>query len=324
MIKLASLARSVGLALTLVTGAAWAQGTYPSQPIRIIVPTGPGGINDVVARLVAPGLSERLGQPVLVENRPGAGSMLGTAMVAHAKPDGHTLLMVVSTLAIHPSTLLNMSYDGMRDLAPITLAVTAPVMVVVPANTGPKTVKEFIAQAKAKPDGISYGSAGFGTNPHLAMELLAARTGIKLHHVPFNGGPAALTALLGGHVAVMSNTVSSVVQQVRGGRLHSLGVSSNKRLSVIPDIPTFVEQGVTGFEPNQWSGLLAPAKTPPEIIARLHKETVAVLRSPEFVRAMTNDGVEVVGNTPEEFAAFIKAETDKWTAVTKAAGIKPQ
>ncbi len=323
MITLADFVRSIALVLSLVTGVAMAQGSYPSQPIRIIIPGGAGGINDIAARLIAPGLSQRLGQPVIVENKPGAGTTLGGNLVAKAKPDGHTLLMAVSTLAINPSSILNMPYDAIRDFSPITHALTAPLLFVVPSSSGVKSIKEFLTLAKTKPGGVTYGSAGYGTNPHLAMELLATKVGVKLYHIPYNG-TIGINSLLGGHVESMATVVSSLIPHVRSGRLTALGVTSTKRLAILPDVPTFAEEGIAGFEPDQWVGLLAPAKTPPEIIARLHKETVALMQSPEFIRAMTNVGVEVVTSTPEEFAAFLKSETVKWTEVAKAAGIKPE
>ena len=322
--------QSAGLALaTAVFGAALpttagAQEPYPSQTIRIVIPGAAGGINDIVARLIAPGLSQRLGKPVVVENKPGAGTTLGGDIVAKSKPDGHTLLMAVSTLATNPSTYLKMPYDAVRDFAPITHAVSAPLLFTVHPSLNVKTIPEFVALARSKPDEITYGSAGHGTNPHLAMELLATTARIKLRHVPFNGGAPSVTAVLGGHVQAVSTVISSLIQQVRGGKLVALGVTSGARLAAIPNIPTVSEAGIPGYEAVQWSGLLAPANTPQEIIARLNLEVVAILKSPEVTNALANDGVQVIAGTPGDFSNYIKSETVKWTAVAKAAGIQPE
>lgn len=303
---------------------ALAQDSYPNRLVRVIVPTGPGAGNDLQARLIAQQLSERLGQQVVVENRVGAATMIGSDFVAKSSPDGYTLLMNVSTLAINPAAYKKVPYDALRDFAPITHTVSTPNVVVVNPSLPVKSVKEFIALAKARPDDILYGTGGHGTNPHMTMELIATMAQIRLRHVPYKGGPLALTALLSGEVAVNATSIFETLPLVQAGKLRSLGVTSARRMAVIPDVPTIAESGLRGYESVQWSGLLAPAKTPRAIIERLHKEVVAVLRTPALRERLEKDGNEVVASSPEEFASFMKAETEKWAKVAKAAKIEQQ
>ena len=301
-----------------------AQGTFPSRPLHIVVP-GPAGAGfDTTARLMAPGLSERLGRQVVVENRAGAGTMIGNDFVAKSPPDGYTLLMAAMALAIQPALNKKMSYDAIRDLDPITLAVSVPNAIAVHPSVPAKSVKEMIALAKKRPGEILFGSAGLGTSGHLTIELFASMAQIRLVHVPYKGVTPGMIDLIGGHVAIMSIPVGDAVPHVRAGKLRALGMSSSKRISAAPEIPTIAEAGLPGYESVTWFGLLVPAGTPPEIITRLHRESVAVLRSPSFKERMAADGIEVVGNTPAEFAAFIKSETVKWAAVVKSAGITPE
>ncbi len=301
-----------------------AQERYPHRPIRVIVPTGPGAGNDLQARLISQPLSERLGQPVVVENRTGAATIIGSDFVAKAPPDGYTLLMNVSTLAINPATYKKMPYDALRDFAPITQTVFVPNVLAVNPSLPVRSVKEFIALAKSRPGDILYGTGGYGTNPHLTMELLATMAQIRLRHVPYKSGTEALTALLSGEVAVNATSVFESLPHVRRAKLRVLGVTSARRVAAAPDIPTIAEAGLPGYESVQWSGLLAPAKTSRDIISRLHKEVVAILRAPELKERLARDANEVVASSPEEFAAFLKAETEKWAKVAKAAGIEPQ
>jgi tripartite-type tricarboxylate transporter receptor subunit TctC len=314
----------IGVALAAAALPVHAQANYPARPIRIIAPTSPGSGSDIMARLLAQGYTERLGRQVVVENRAGAGTIIGNEAVAKAAPDGYTLLMGVSTLAINPSTYKSLPYDAMRDLAPITLAVFASNLIVVHPSVPAKSVREFIAFAKSRPGEIPYASAGFGTNPHLAMELFASMAGIRMNHIPYKGDAPSIVDLIGGQVALTVSPLPRSLPHVRGGRLRALGLTSASRGSVAPDIPTIAEAGLPGYEAVQWYGLLAPAGTPRDIVARLHKEAVAVLRAPENRERIAEAYVDVIAGTPEEFAAFIKAETVKWAGVAKAVGLKPE
>ena len=311
--------------LAVALPQAQAQDNYPNRPIRIIMPTAPGGPTDIGARLIAQELHKRWGRPVVVETRAGAGTIIGSEIVAKAPPDGYTLLVSPSTLAINPATYKKMPYDALRDFAPITQTHFVPNLIVVHPSLPAKSVKEVIALAKARPGEILYGSSGHGTNPHLTIELFASMAQIRLLHVPYKGTAPGLIDLLAGRVAMMAtSSMSLIVPHVRAGRLRALGITSATRSQALPDIPTIAEAGVPGYEAVQWSGLVAPAGTPREIIAKLNKEAVAILRTPEVRERLASDSAEVVASSPEEFAAFMKAETVKWAKVVKAAGIEPE
>jgi tripartite-type tricarboxylate transporter receptor subunit TctC len=312
------------LVLPVSPPEALAQSDYPNRTVRVIVPTAAAGGNDTVGRVIAQGLSERWGRQVVVDNRAGASTMIGGEMVAKAPPDGYTLLMGVSTLAINPATFKKVPYEAMRDFAPITQAVFVPNLMMVRPSLPVKTVREMIAFAKARPSQVLMASAGFGTNPHLSMELFASMGQIRLIHVPYKSSTPGIIDLIAGHVAIMAPNMLQSIPHVRAGRLRALGVTSATRAASAPDIPTVAEGGLPGYEAVQWYGLLAPAGTPREIIDKLHKETIAILRSPESAKRLAGDGAEVIASTPEEFAAFIKAETVKWAKVVKAAGIQPE
>ena len=310
--------------LALVASTAHAQAQYPVRTVRIIVPTSPPGGADVVARSVAPGLSERLGQQVIVDNRAGASTMIGHEMAAKAPPDGYTLVMGISTLAINPATFKHVPYDALRDFAPITQAAIQTLVLATHPSFPARNVKELIAIAKARPGDVSFSSPGFGTNPEMGMELFLYLTGTRMLHVPYRGGGESILALVAGHVSVTVASMLGTMPHVRSGKLRALGVTSSKRVATASDVPTVAEGGVPGYESLQWYGLLAPTGTPKEIIARLNREAVAVLRNPDIMTRLANDGTEIVAGTPEEFGAYIRAETDKWAKVVKAAGIKPE
>jgi len=310
--------------LAFIASAAHAQAQYPVRTVRIIVPTSPPGGADVVARSVAPGLSERLGQQVIVDNRAGASTMIGHEMAAKAPPDGYTLVMGISTLAINPATFKHVPYDALRDFAPITQAAIQTLVLATHPSFPARNVKELIAIAKARPGDVSFSSPGFGTNPEMGMELFLYLTGTRMLHVPYRGGGESILALVAGHVSVTVASMLGTMPHVRSGKLRALGVTSSKRVATAADVPTVAEGGVPGYESLQWYGLLAPTGTPKEIIARLNREAVAVLRNPEIMTRLANDGTEIVAGTPEEFGAYIRAETDKWAKVVKAAGIKPE
>jgi tripartite-type tricarboxylate transporter receptor subunit TctC len=319
--------RRIAMLLTIAAAAAapHASGqTYPAKPIRIIVPTSPPGGADVVARSIAPALTERLGQQVFVDNRAGASTMLGGEIAAKAAPDGYTLLLGISTLSINPATFKKVPYDALRDFVPITHAARQPLVLAAHPSFPAKTVKELISIAKARPGDVLYSSPGFGTNPQMGMELFLFMSGTRMLHVPYRGGGESILALVSGHVAVSVASMLGTIPQIRSGRVRALGVTSAQRVPAAPDIPTIAEAGVPGYESLQWYGLLAPAGTPKEIVARLHKETVAALRAPEIAARLAADGGEVVASTPEAFAAYLRAETEKWQKVVKAAGITPE
>lgn len=312
------------LAATLAAAIPAAAQTYPARPVRVIVPSSAGGGTDIMARILAPGLSERLGQQIVIENRPGAGTLIGNEIAAKSAPDGYTLLMGLSTLAILPAMHRKMPYDALKDLAPVTQTVAAPNILVVHPSLPVKSVKELIAFARARPGQLNFGSAGMGTNPHLSMELFRSMARLDMVHVAYKGSAPAITDLLAGHVVVMTATMLTGLPHVKTGRLRALGTTGAKRVAAAPEIPTVAEAGLPGYEAVQWYGLLAPAATPKDIIAKLHAATVSVLHSPAVKHRFEAEGAEPVGNTPEEFARFIRAETEKWAKVVREAGIKPE
>ena len=298
--------------------------SYPARPIRLVVPSSPGGGTDITARIMAPELSKLLGQQVVVENRPGAGTMIGGDVVAKAAPDGYTLLMGISTLAINPAVYRKVPYDALRDLAPITQAVSVPNVVVGHPSLPAKTLKELIALARARPGELTFASAGVGTNPHLSVELLLSMTKTRMLHIPYKGSGPGITDLIAGQVQVMAPNMLSAYPHIKTGRMRGYGVTGAKRVSSAAEIPTIAEAGVPGYEAVQWFGVLAPAGTPRPIVQRLHDDSVKVLQLPNVKELLVKDGAEPVGNTPEQFAAFIKAETIKWAKVVKDAGIQPE
>jgi tripartite-type tricarboxylate transporter receptor subunit TctC len=311
-----------GAAILLLAGAALAQ-TYPVKPVRIVVPTASGGAGDIIARLLAQSLTERLGKQVVVENRTGAGTMIGADIVAKSPPDGHTLLMGLSTLATNPTAYKKVPYDALKDFAPITQAVIMPNLIAMHPSVPARNVRELIALARARPGDILYASSGIGTNPHLTMELFSTMANIRMTHVPYKS-TASMIDLIAGHVAVCSLPILQVIPHARDGRLRALGVTSAARVVIAPEIPTVSESGLPGFESVQWYGLLAPTGTPRDVIERLHKEVTAILRTPEVKSRLAADGAELVAGTPEAFGAVLRAETDKWARVAKAAGIVPE
>jgi tripartite-type tricarboxylate transporter receptor subunit TctC len=301
-----------------------AQDAYPNRPIRVVVPSGSGSGSDIFARMLAQRLTERMGKQVVVENRTGAGNMIGYEFAARSAPDGYTILSAVSTLAIHPVTYKKVTYDAMRDFDPISHTANLPNLLVTHPALPIQNLKDLIALAKSRPGELLYASAGHGTSPHLSMELLASMAGVRFVHVPYKSGPPGLTDLMAGQVQMMATALNYLRPHVLGGRLRALGVTTAKRVRAMPETPTLAESGLPGYEAVQWYSLFAPAKTPRPIVERLHKETVTWLRLPEVVEKMTADGNEIVGSNPEELAAFLRAETVKWAKVAKAAGIKPE
>jgi tripartite-type tricarboxylate transporter receptor subunit TctC len=315
---------ATGMMLIAALPAALAQANYPTQPVRVIVTTAPGGGLDTFARLVTRELSARAGQQFFAENRPGAGTTIGSAVAARAKPDGYTLLLNTSAFVISPAIYRSIPYDPLRDFAPITMGASTPNLMVVHPSVPVKSIREMIALAKARADQgdpILYGSGGNGTNGHLAVALFESMAQIHMTHVPYRSGSLAVIDLIAGQVAMMTDSMSSVMPYVRAGKLRALGVSSARRAAAAPDIPTIAEAGLPGYESGQWYGLFAPAGTPQEIITWLHKESTAILRATTVKERLAVDGIEVVANSPDEFAALIKAEIAKWTKLVKAVGM---
>ena len=298
--------------------------TYPTKSIRVIVPQSAGGSTDLAARIVTQRLAEALGQPVVVDNRPGAGSLNGTETVAKAPPDGYTLLIVAASISINPRLHEKLPFDPVRDFAPITRLAALPHILVVHPTLPAKSVKELIALAKAKPGELNYASSGIATSTHLAAELFRHMTGTDMVQVPYKGGAPGMVGLLSGQVQLYFATISTALPHVKSGKLRALAVTSARRSTAAPEYPTIAEAGVPGYEHASWIGLLAPAKTPPTVIATLNQNAVKVVHLPDVKALLLRDGLEAVGDSPQEFAGVIKAEVAKWKMVVKAAGIKPE
>ena len=296
---------------------------YPSRAIRLVVPFAAGGVTDTSGRAVADRLSARLGQQVVVENRPGASGNIGSELVAKAAPDGYTLVLGFDgTMVINPHVFSKMPFDTVRDFAPITKLGDATIIVVAHPSVPVKNMTELIAYSKTKPNTLSYGTSGTGGTPHLAGEMLKQRHGLDWTHIPYKGGGQAIIDVIAGQIPLVYTAVASSQQHVKSGKLRALGVSAAKRSSSLPDVPTFVESGLADFIVDSWVGILAPAKTPRAIVDRLHKETVAVLAEPAIRERYSVLGIEPVGNTPEQFAAQIRDDLARWEKVVKQAGIK--
>ncbi|HEY7742758.1 MAG TPA: tripartite tricarboxylate transporter substrate binding protein [Burkholderiales bacterium] len=308
--------------LTLPAVQAWAQAGYPTRPLRLIVPSSAGGGTDIVARIIQPKLSERLGQPVVIENRPGAGTMIGIEIASKAAPDGYTILMGLSTLAINSAVYAKVPYDPVLDFAPITQLIASPAVLFVHPSLPVKTVKELIAFARARPGQLNYASAGTGTFPHMSMELFLTMARLRMEHIPYKGTGPAMIDMLAGQTATMVAPILTPIPHIRSGRLRGLGITSSERSPVAPEIPTVAEAGLRGYEAVQWYGALAPARTPPEIVARLHQDFAAILQLPDIRKRFAGDGTQPVGSTPEQFRAYIQSELAKWAKVAQAAGIK--
>jgi tripartite-type tricarboxylate transporter receptor subunit TctC len=305
-------------------GAVFAQAGYPSKPVRMVVPSSAGGGTDIVARIMAPELSKRLGQQVVIDNRPGAGTMIGIEVAAKSPPDGYTLLMGLSTLAINSALYKKVPYDPRHDFAPITQAVSSASIIVVHPSVPVHSVKALIAFARARQGQLNYASAGTGTYPHMTMELFLSMANLKMVHIPYKGTGPAMIDMVAGQVATMAATILTGMPQIRAGRLRPLGITSAARSPIVPDIPTVAEAGLPGFESVQWYGMLAPARTPKDIVTRLHAEATRVLQQPEIKARFAADGADLVGSTPEEFTRYIESELTKWAKVAREAGIQPE
>jgi tripartite-type tricarboxylate transporter receptor subunit TctC len=310
------------VALAVVGGKAWAQ-AWPSKPIKYIVPFAPGGTTDILARTISEKLSVALGQPVVVENKPGAGGGLGADFTAKAAPDGYTIMGgTISTHAINASLYANLPYDPVKDFVAVTLIARVPNMLVINPNIPAKNVTELIALLKANPGKYTFASSGNGTSQHLSGELFKSMAGVDMQHIPYKGSPPALQDVVGGQVSMTFDNITTAWPLAKAGKLRALAVTTAKRSSVAPDVPTLAESGLSGFEVGSWQGVFAPAGTPPDIVKRLNAEIVKIINMPDVKEKLTALGAEPVGDTPEQFAAYVKAEGVKWSDVVKKSGAK--
>ena len=318
------IAAALWCAVAASTGAFGAT-AYPERPVRLIIPQSPGGASDTVGRLVAQKLSERLGQQLVADNRPGATGNIGAELVAHATPDGYTLLLTAPNLVTSPSLYARVGFDPIRDFAPVTQLALSPNVWLVHPSFGARTMKELIEIAKAKPRGIDFSSSGLASTQHLAGELLNVLAGIELVHVPYKGGGPALIDLMAGRVPVMVSSLPAALPQIKAGKVRALAVTSAKRASSAPDLPTVTEAtGYASYDASTWQGFVFPAATPRPLVQRMADETIAVLRLADVRDRLRDLGYEPVGSTPAEFDAFIKRELARWTKVIRSAGIKAQ
>lgn len=308
-------------ALCALSGG-FAQAAYPIKPIRMIVAVPPGGPADTLSRLVAPRLNEALGQTIVIDNRPGANGNIAYEMVARAAPDGYTITAVAAGVAINPSLYREVKYDPLTDFAPITQGIAVPNILIVHPSVAAASVRELIALAKARPGQLAFASAGTGTSGHLALEQFRQMSGLQVIHVPYKGGGPALGEVIAGQVQALFSIALAAIPQVKSGKVRALAITSAKRSALAPDLPTLAESGFPGFEVVGWFGWLAPAKTPKQIVDRLNGELVRILRQPEMKERLLGLGADPVGSTPQEFAAFIRSEHEKWSRVIRDANIR--
>jgi tripartite-type tricarboxylate transporter receptor subunit TctC len=306
-------------------GVAFAAQAYPTRPIRIVVAYTPAGATDILARVIGQKMNEAWGQPVIIENRPGANGNIGTEYAAKAAPDGHTFLMTTAgPHGINPSLYRKLGYDAVKDFTAVSLVALVPNILVVNNALPVKSVKELIAYAKANPGKLSYGSPGAGSTAHLSMELFKSMTGTNLVHVPYKGSAGVLTDVMGGQIAATMDNMPAYLPQVKAGKIRALAVTPNKRSPAAPDIPTVAEAGVPGYTSSAWFGLVAPAATPKDAVSKLSAETARILQLPDVKSRLSELGAEPIGSTPEQFSAHIKAEIEKWAKVIKEANVELQ
>jgi tripartite-type tricarboxylate transporter receptor subunit TctC len=305
-----------------VAAPSFAQAAWPNKPIRIIVPYTPGGFTDQMARLLQAGLSARLGQPVLIENKPGANSLIGVDAIAKAAPDGSTFGVVIAAYAANTTLYPKLPYDPKKDLTGVSLMGISPLLAAVNNDAPFKTAKELIDYARANPGKVSFGSSGNGSAAHLTSELWKSLTKTYMIHIPYRGAVPALTDLIGGQIQLFFDAPTGLINQAKAGKVRLIGVASDRRLPALPDVPTFIEQGFAGFTGSTWAGMLAPAGTPREIVKRMADEVARIIKSDETRAKLDAMGTFPAGSTPEEFDAFIDAETAKWARVIKTAGVK--
>jgi tripartite-type tricarboxylate transporter receptor subunit TctC len=317
------------LALTaglLAAGACLAQApaNYPSRPVRLVVPFAPAGTADTVGRIIGEALTPRLGQPVIMDNRSGANMVVGCEIVAQATPDGHTLIIVAAGFSVNPSLRKKLPYDSLRDFAPVGLVGSGPYLLSVHPSVPAKTVSEFIAWAKARPGQVTYASTGVGSPPHLAAELLRSMAGLDIVHVPYKGGGQVMPDFLSGRIPMFFGSVSTLIAHIRAGRLTAIAMTTPKRSPAMPEVPTFDESGLKGYDVTGWYGILAPGKTPRPIINRINTLLHQAQADPVTHKQLTSRGIDPAPTTPDEFAALIRREIPKWAKVMKTAGIEPQ
>jgi len=314
---------ALGLAFALCLALDVAAQTYPAKPVRLIVPYPPGGSADILARAIGQKVGDGLGQQLVVENRPGAGTAIGTEALAKSAPDGYTIMIgTVSSHAINPALNPKLPFDPVKDFAPVSLVATIPFAMIVHPSVPAKDVQEFVALARAQPGTFNYSSAGNGTSNHLAGELLRSMTGIDLVHIPYKGSAPALNDLLAGQVSLMFDLVLTAAPHVKSGAARGLAVTGAQRSSVLPELPTVAESGLPGYEVSAWFGIFAPAGVPQPAVQRLNAEFVRALQQPDLRQRLASQGAEPLTSTPDEFAAYLRAEIDKWAKVVKAAGMK--
>jgi tripartite-type tricarboxylate transporter receptor subunit TctC len=297
---------------------------FPSRPIRILVPSTPAGASDFLARLISPKLTDAWHQQVVVDNRPGAGGIIGSEIVARAAPDGHTLLIVATGYTVNPFLYARLPYDTVKDFAPVTLLVSTTHVLVVHSSVPANSIKELLNLAKAKPGQLTYATSGIGTGGYLAVELFKKMAGIDMIGVPYKGAGEATAAVLGGQVQMLFTQVAPALPHIRSGKLRAFATTSLQRSPELPEVPTLSESGLTGFQVDAWNGVLGPARTPAKVIAKLQSEIARILHSPEIKARLASFGFEPVGSTPAQFAALIRTEMEKWERLIKEAGIKPE
>ena len=312
----------LGAAAMISTGVRGQTGSYPTRPIKILVPFPPGGPTDLVARVIAEAMSQDLGQPVVIDNRPGANGNVAVEAVAKSEPDGYTLVYNTSAVSISPALYPKLGYDVERDFAPIALTATVPLVLIVHPSIPAKTVQDFIAYARSKPGELSYASTGIGSVTHLGAALFQSTNGIEAVHVPFRGSAPGLTALSGNHVQFMTDTVNSSYPLINGGQIRGLAVLGAKRVPVVPDLPTLAESGLADFEIGAWQGLMAPRGTPAVIVERLNASVLKSLRDANVKEKLAIQGATILGSSPREYADYILAEIKRWGPVVKASGAK--
>jgi len=317
-------ALSIVFALTSLSAACIAADEFPSKPIRMLVPFAPGGGADIVARMLGPRLTERLGQSVIVDNRPAAAGIVAAEMAARATPDGHTLFVATSNHVANPAFMDKLPYDTLNDFAPVTLAVISPLVVTIHPSLPANNLQEFINYAKANPGKLNYGSTGAGGPPHLAVELLNYMAKIKITHIVYKGISLVVTANLSNEIQVSTPNLFTGLPHVRGGKLRALGITSAKRSAVAPDWPTIAEAGLPGYEASIWYGFLAPAKTPTTVITKLNREITGILQSPEVKQTIVSQGGEAVGSTPAEFGKLLRDDVARIAALVKTAGLRAE
>jgi tripartite-type tricarboxylate transporter receptor subunit TctC len=322
MLKKIVLKIVLATALWLTCNAAAMAQDFPNHTIKIIVPTGVGGITDLLARMVGNSISTQLGQPVIIDNRPGAGGTIGTRMAAQAAPDGYTLLMVFPSHAANPALYVHLPYDSEKDFAPISMVTRVSEILLVPNSSPAKSIPEFIELARKQQ--LNYASVGVGSLAHLSTELFMSMAHVKMTHIPYRSVPEAQQAVMSGGVAAFFDTPITALPQIKAGTVRALGITSRQRLGNAPEIPTVAEAGLPGYEVTGWNGLLAPANTPRPIIDKLNKAVVTSLQTPEVQKLLAEQGLEPAGNSPEEFARVLHADIEKWIRVTREAGIEPQ